>query len=505
MTPKNPPLSHHPGPDDIDRILDAMRNLPVLIAGDFMLDRFISGKVERISPESPVPVLAVQREDLMLGGAGNALANAAGLNMKPGLLGVVGADDTGDQIISLAQALGADLRGLIQLPDQNSIVKTRYLSGYQQLLRVDADTCFQAHSAIKERIRKQAEKSLPDVRALILSDYGKGFLDADICEILIALARRHNVPVIVDPKGSDFSKYAGADYITPNKPELSAASGGMPVDSDDDIVNAARKIQADCQVKTIIATRSEQGISIIPSEGDPVHIPTRDIEVYDVSGAGDTVIAVLAGSIAAGASAHEAAWLANLAGSIVVTKAGTAPIRAEELREFEPAPVHVSTIMSDWTEALETVQRWRRRSLKIGFTNGCFDILHKGHVKYLAETRRHCDRLVVGLNTDKSVNILKGAGRPYNDESSRAEVLAGLSSVDLVVLFGAHNAGEDNSAARLIEALKPDIYFKGGDYTEEQIPETPHVKKYGGRVQIMKESEGYSTSVTLDKMRGSGF
>ena len=491
-------------------VLNGMSGASVLVVGDMMLDRFVYGNVERISPESPVPVLSVARENVMLGGAGNTLSNLAHLTCQGKVLSVVGDDIEGRNIEDLAESQKIDTAGLVKVKDRPTIVKTRFLAGHQQLLRADYERKGEVSTQVEKQLLDRAEGLISGVKAVILSDYGKGLLSKNVIQAVIALAKKKGVPVLVDPKGFDYSIYRGADVVTPNKKELFEATGGMPVNTDEEVETAARFLIDKCGISAVVATRSADGMSVI-TQNDATHIRSAaDIEVFDVSGAGDTVIATVAASLAAGADLPIAAHLANIAGSIVVTKVGTAPIRIEELQaavqnsdgadlpQFErvrQAPV------LDWNEAREEVLRWKARGLSVGFTNGCFDIVHMGHVTYLNDARRKCDRLIVGLNSDSSVRILKGAERPVHEELSRSAVMAALGSVDMVVFFGAKEAGDDNTACALLNAVQPDIYFKGGDYTVDQIPEAPTVMRHGGKVDVMPVYEGHSTTSSIEKVK----
>lgn len=486
---------------DAEKCLKNMAAARILVAGDIMLDRFVYGAVERISPESPVPVLSISRENAMLGGAGNTLANLAGLGVKARALSVVGNDEEGAQIRKLAEAQGIDTAGLLIDDERPTIVKTRFLAGHQQLLRTDFERKQPLSSAKEKALLQKAEELISNVDALIISDYGKGMLSDHVICALIEQAKAKKIPVLVDPKGFDYARYKGASVITPNKKELGEATGLTRLASDEDIVIAARKLINQSGVEAVVATRSRDGMSVVQNKGEPLHLRTKDIEVFDVSGAGDTVIATVAAALAAGAALNDAAALANIAASIVVAKVGTAPIRLQELQDALDG-VTASAELCTLDVAAENVRRWKAKGLKVGFTNGCFDVLHVGHVSYLAAARRQCDRLVVGLNRDTSVKILKGEGRPVHDEASRAAVLSALSSVDMVVMFGAEKEGQDNTAIALIEKLQPDLYFKGGDYTESQIPETPAVKAAGGQVCIMPFAEGHSTTASIAKIKG---
>jgi len=505
------------------KIIENMGASSVLVVGDIMLDRFVYGAVNRISPESPVPVLSISRDNMMLGGAGNALTNLSTLGVQGKIISLVGDDEAGKTVARLINDLGFDAGGLIIDPDRPTIEKTRYLAGHQQLLRTDFERIENINSAQEAGLMTAFDVALKGVGAVIISDYGKGLLTKSVLRQMIGAARDKDIPVIVDPKGFDYSIYKGASAVTPNKKELSEATSGMAVNNDENVIAAARHLITTAGVDAVVATRSQDGMSIIESgSNDVLHLRSADIEVFDVSGAGDTVIATIAASIAAGSSLNEAAALANMAGSIVVSKVGTAPIRAAELieainsdddglmpytikqgqggeKQSSEARRRMGSICA-WDEAAEQIKRWKARGLKVGFTNGCFDILHFGHVSYLNQARDKCDRLVIGLNHDKSVKILKGETRPVHDEDARATVLAALGCVDMVTLFGATTADEPNTANALLTQLQPDIYFKGGDYSVEDIPETPAVRAYGGEVCVMDVFEGHSTTGSIEKM-----
>ena len=494
MENKNPDIS-------LIELVKAMQDTPVLVVGDIMLDRFIYGTVERISPESPVPILSIQREDIMLGGAGNALANLAGLQARGYVLSVIGDDLDGRVVSRKAAEMGINEDGLLIDRSRPTSVKTRYLAGHQQLLRSDFEKTQPLSDAMADQLLEKAQTLIPKVKAVLLSDYGKGVLRRDVIARLITLAKENSVPVIADPKGYDYTIYKGVTAVTPNRKELSEAVRGLPVASDEEIVIAAQTLIDECGIGAVIATRSKDGMSLVQKSKAPLHIRSDDIEVFDVSGAGDTVIATVSAALGAGASLEEAARLANIAGSIVVTKVGTAPIYARELIEGASERQNRQAPLLEWQAAAEQVKRWRARGLKIGFTNGCFDILHFGHVSYLNAARNNCDRLIVGLNRDASVRLLKGEGRPVHDENARAAVLGSMGAIDMVVLFGAEKTGEDNTACDVLKLLQPDIYFKGGDYTVEQIPEAPTVHAYGGEVALMPSFEGHSTTGSIKRIK----
>lgn len=483
---------------ELPPIVAGMANISILVVGDIMLDRFVYGDVERISPEGPIPVLTVRREAMMAGGAGNVLANLSGLGAHAKIVAVTGADGAAETLRNILASLGTDTSGLIGTPDRPTTIKTRFLAAHQQLLRTDDEKSGPLTREIEDKIVAAATKTLPDVQGVILSDYGKGVLSERTITAIIAAAKKTGVKILVDPKKPDYSIYRGAHIVTPNRKELSEATNNAATATDADIETAARQLMSQSGIGAVIATRSRDGMTVMDGVNAPLHLRTQAREVYDVSGAGDTVIATVAAAVAAGASLIDAARIANAAAGLVVAKVGTAPVRKDELLAALAEHDESTKICSTET-ALETVQRWRARGLKAGFTNGCFDILHAGHVKYLAAARARCDRLIVGLNADESVRRLKGAERPVNDETSRAAVLAALAAVDMVVIFG-RSAEEDDKPLKLVERLKPELYFKGGDYAAESLPETPLVRSYGGTVEIMPFHEGHSTTTTINKM-----
>ncbi|MFP4314482.1 MAG: D-glycero-beta-D-manno-heptose-7-phosphate kinase, partial [Alphaproteobacteria bacterium] len=508
--------------DTLAQLIANIEKSPVLVIGDIMLDRFVYGQVDRISPESPVPVLSITREDKMLGGAGNALGSLKGLKTDAYIISVIGADQQGDLIKREVESLGSESCYLVQDKNRPTTIKTRYLAGHQQLLRSDFENKTPISADVEKQVLDHAQSLMPKMKAVLVSDYGKGLLTPSLLAEIMQLAKAQDIRVIVDPKGNDYSIYEGAYAVTPNKKELAEATGNMPVSSDKDIVAASQSLIEKAGISCVVATRSAEGMSIIEKAkaNDPLHLRTTAKEVFDVSGAGDVVIATIAAGLASGADISHAAALANIAGGIAVSKVGTAPIRQKELLDvladeqvtkMASTPVMgvhatdriLQAPLADFDEALEQVRRWRARGLKIGFTNGCFDILHFGHVSYLNQARAHCDRLIIGLNTDLSVKALKGNDRPVHDEQSRAAVLGALGAVDMVVLFGGQNKEDDQTANALILRLEPDIYFKGGDYKKDDIPETPMVERYGGAVKILSVFEGHSTTGSIKKINAA--
>lgn len=483
--------------------LTAMSGLKIMVVGDLMLDTFVHGSVERISPEAAVPVLAITREESMLGGAGNVLANLSALNVIPVVFTVTGKDAGAEKIIAAMNALDVDANGLVQDESRPTILKTRFVARGQQLLRTDVEKTHGLSAQIETILWERIQKALVDVKAVVLSDYGKGVLTKTLVDKIMAAAKEKMIPVLVDPKGHDYTIYRGADFVTPNRKELSEASGVQNLKTDAQIIDAATKVMTECGIGCVIATRSEDGLSVVPKTGAPIHFKAQVRDVFDVSGAGDTVIATLAAALASGASVADGAAMANIAGGIAVSKSGTAPVRSDELlaailgQGFKGKQARLAPIDDAALQAAE----WKAQGLTVGLTGGCFDILHAGHVNYLNEARSRCDRLIVALNRDASVRILKGPERPVNDEQARSIVIGGLGCVDLVVLFGAEKAGEDNTPCAVIEAIRPDIFFKGGDYTVDQLPEAKIVAAYGGEVSIMKMHQGFSTTNIIEKTR----
>lgn len=506
-------------PDDLSALqpyVHGMAGKSILVVGDIMLDRFVYGDVNRISPESPIPVLTIKRETLMLGGSGNVLSNLAGLGVHAVIVGIIGQDAEGESVRRLMTERDCDTSHLLSVENRPTTVKTRFLASNQQLLRTDYEDVTPVVEGLEHQLIATIGKAIAGVQAVIISDYGKGALTKPVIAEIIRLAHKAGVPVLVDPKGRDFSIYKGADIVTPNRKELAEAVDGMPTGSDEEVIAAAEKMLERSGIKAVVATRSQDGMTIL-KDRTPIHLKTEALEVFDVSGAGDTVIATIAAGLAAGANLYEAAAIANFAAGVVVGKVGTAPIRREELLNViahgDKAMVKDgnSAVLFDrvrqapvatWDEAAEQVARWRARGLKVGFTNGCFDVLHSGHVTYLNQARSRCDRLVVGLNCDDSVQRLKGKDRPVNDEEARARVLGALGSVDLVVLFG-RMPEEKDSSLDIIKKITPDLLVKGSDYTVDKVVGSEYVVSTGGEVWLAPIEEGRSTTNTIKKMKGA--
>jgi D-beta-D-heptose 7-phosphate kinase/D-beta-D-heptose 1-phosphate adenosyltransferase len=480
----------------LDLLEDGFRRLHVLVVGDVMIDRYIVGDVERISPEAPVPVLRQAREYARPGGAANVAMNLAGLGLKATLAGFVGADAAGRELHLLLSEVGIDASGLLDcgLP---TIAKTRVVSRTQQLMRIDVESR-DSHAAVDcDALRDYATKAVAAVDAVILSDYAKGALTDALCRAVIDAARVRRIPVLVDPKARDLSKYSGATTVCPNLNELSMATG-VPSHQTEELLQAGRDLLQSLQMDFLTVTMSEKGIRVLrPSDhGDEIHSPARAREVFDVSGAGDTVIATLAAGLAGGLQVASAVELANVAAGIVVAKLGTVPIAAHEIVGELTVSGGVTSAdkVLDHERAAARVREWRESGESIVFTNGCFDLIHIGHVTLLEDCRRFGSKLVVAMNTDRSVSELKGPTRPIVGQNERTRVMAALGCVDLVVLF------DEETPLELIRTLKPDVLVKGGDYTVETVVGHEDVIASGGRVEIVPTVEGFSTTNIVKKM-----
>lgn len=479
---------------ELAEAIRSLRRASVLVVGDAMLDRYVYGSVRRISPEAPVPVLAVEREVAMPGGAGNVVRNLTALGAAVAFVSVVGDDQAGSDLTGLIGGqMGVEPWLLVQ-GGRHTTTKTRFIANGQHMLRADQEVVQAIHPRLAERMVKIAGDAVAVTAILVLSDYGKGVLDGATAKQLIDAAQAAGRQVVVDPKGRDYARYAGADLITPNRGELSEATG-MPVDTEEAVVAAMRSLRDAHGFGAVLVTRSEDGMTLL--EGDRVHhFPAEAEEVHDVSGAGDTVVSTLSAALAAGLPLPVAARLANIAAGIVVGKVGTAVVREEELAEaLTPERGALRKVLSR-AAAAEQVERWRRRGWRVGFTNGCFDLLHPGHVHLLEQARSWCDRLVIGLNSDASVKRLKGPTRPIQPEAARAAVLASLATADCVTLF------EEDTPVELIRLLKPDVLVKGADYTVDQVVGGDIVLDYGGEVRLAQLLPGNSTTATVARMKG---
>jgi D-beta-D-heptose 7-phosphate kinase / D-beta-D-heptose 1-phosphate adenosyltransferase len=468
--------------------------ISVMVIGDLMLDQYFWGKVSRISPEAPVPIVNIERKTCSLGGAGNVALNLIALGCKVELLGIIGNDADGDELRQKVQSLGIDSKGLLLDPDRPTTVKTRIISDSQQMMRLDSEVSSFISEDTERDLLKASLEIIDTVDVVILSDYAKGVLTDRFLSSFLEIANQKKIRVLVDPKRKDFSAYANASAITPNRSESQNAIS-RPLVTDLDFELAATEFKDKHNFESVLITRSEQGMTLL-SDGMIRHFRTQAKQVFDISGAGDSVISVLAAGLAAGLSWQEATELANLGAGIAVQKVGTSPVTANELiqvlEQEGVSSVNSKILVID--ELLRKIAGWRSEGKKIAFTNGCFDILHVGHVVYLDKTRSLADILVVGLNSDASVRRLKGSQRPINIETDRARVLAVLEPVDAVILF------EGDTPIDLITAIKPDILAKGADYKEEDVVGAEFVRSYGGDIQLISLVDGRSTTGTLTKI-----
>ena len=478
--------------DIVPLVESGWRRVPVLVVGDVMLDQYVWGEVDRISPEAPVPVLRATLRDEKPGGAANVAMNLAGLGACVTLVGFGGGDREQETLELLLADAGIEPL-LTAVPNTPTTTKLRILSGHQQMMRLDSEAAPVFSEADYRRLLERAFAALPGAAVVVLSDYAKGVLSEAVCQAVICEARKRGVPVLVDPKSQSFARYRGANAICPNLKELAAATGEVAANLDQ-LLSAGQALLPSLELEFIAVTLGEKGIAVL-QRTSRLHAPAVVRQVYDVSGAGDTVIAVLALAVACGLPIDTAAQAANVAAGIVVGKVGTVPIQREELLGAlaEEISLRMDEKVLHLDRLLARVTTWRSAGQRVVFTNGCFDILHIGHIRLLEKARRKGDRLIVGLNSDDSVRRLKGPLRPIVGESERAQVLAALSAVDAVVVFH-----EDNPL-RLIEAIRPDVLVKGGDYTEDSIVGASEVRAWGGRVELIPLAGGISTTRLIAK------
>ncbi len=508
--------------EKLGQLVNQFKELKVLCVGDLMLDRFVSGEVKRLSPEASVPVLHAKMVSENGGGAANTVSNLASLGAQVAVVGLVGDDANGKKLAEILSSVGADTEFVLRDDSRPTITKTRFIGPESHnLLRVDEEETHPLSPELTEVLVNNLPKVLLGCDAVILSDYGKGLLSDDVAQMVIKAAKEQGIPVLVDPKGSNPAKYRGADVMTPNRSELAALSG-------DDIglkqaqASAALRLMSENDLGHVLLTKSEDGMALFCAQDATQREMASYVgNVVNVSGAGDSLISTFTLGFClyktGKASLEDVMALAAMGAALSVEQPNTSLVHAKALQAALPrlsiAPERQKDAMleenraakiiskNQWNVAAAQIKQWQDAGLKVGFTNGCFDILHVGHVGYLAQAKARCDKLVLGLNDDASVRILKGPERPVNDEMARAGVMASLASIDMVVLFGADKAGDDNTPCALIEQIKPDIFVKGGDYTIDQLPEAKVVHSYGGEVEVLSLFEGYSTTNIIKKMR----
>lgn len=478
----------------IEQLFAGSGKIRALVIGDLMIDEYLWGKAERISPEAPVQVVDVLREDLRLGGAGNVASNLSALGVDVSVCSVIGDDDNGALLKSTFSDMGICTAGLFKDLSRKTGKKTRVMASHQQIVRIDRES--------KDNINVNSEVCLIDwlkqnagnFNVLVVSDYLKGVLTPSVLTTIIALGKAADIPVVVDPKGSDYSRYRGATILTPNRKEAEQASGLSIVD-DNSLNMAAGRLLGELDLSALLITRSEAGMSLFKPSAEPLHIPTVAREVYDVTGAGDTVLALLSLGLASNLSFADAAFLANIAAGIIVGKLGTSTItQAEILSELSRDERGSEGKIKSLDHLAAVITSEKARGKKVVFTNGCFDLLHAGHVKYLQKARALGDLLVLGLNSDASVRRLKGEKRPLISEDERAHILAALDCIDHVVIF------DEDTPLSVIETLKPFILAKGGDYTLDNVVGREVVEAEGGRVELVQFVDGKSTTNIIEKI-----
>ena len=493
-------INHSPVTDvfmnrlELESVLNRFGNLRALVVGDLMLDEYLWGKTERISPEAPVQVVDVAGEEVRLGGAGNVISNLMAMGCQVHAASILGDDADGRQLMTLLRKRGVDTEGVFLAPDRTTTRKTRILASNQQMMRIDRESNGPIALEQEKKIAAYLRRVADNFQVILVSDYLKGVLTESLLQEIISVGRQSGVPVVVDPKGADYGKYRGATLLTPNRKEALSAAG-IPPGSEESLRRSGRLLREDLNLEALVLTRSEEGMTLFFRDGREEDLPTQAREVFDVTGAGDTVLAFLGAGLGAGMPIAEAARLANLAAGIVVGKVGASTVAAEEILDLV-AHRHLDTDLK--IKSREMVARAldaeRQRGRTIVFTNGCFDLLHVGHVKYLQKARRLGDLLVLGLNSDDSIRRLKGPHRPLIGQEERAHILAALKCIDYVVIF------DEDTPLALIRALRPDILVKGGDYTPEEVVGREVVESYGGRVELIRFVDGKSTTNIINKI-----
>lgn len=484
-------------PTDIEltAIVRAFHTARVLVIGDVILDRYVSGSVHRLSPEAPIPVLRPASDYNTLGGAANVALNIATLGGQAILAGVIGNDAAGDEVERLVTSTSGLTSALVRIANRPTTAKTRFMTGSHQLLRLDEETTAPLDEAGLLAVMDAVEGALDGTDVIVLSDYAKGVLCDGVLGAILLRATKAGRLLIADPKRSDFAAYRGATILTPNEHEVRVATR-IDADHDTEADRAGRVALDATGAEAVLVTRSSKGLTLVCRDQEALHLPTRAREVADVSGAGDTLVAALAVALGAGAALPEAAMLANATAGISVGKQGTATVSRQELLDTLHLDDLVATDrkVASLEEAIKKVADWHRRGLKVGFANGCFDLIHPGHVRLLSEARGACDRLIVALNSDASVKRLKGPSRPLQNEMARATVMASMAPVDLVTVF------DEDTPLEMIQALRPDVLVKGSDYTVDQVVGAGMVQGWGGKVVLVTLREGHSTTGTIGRM-----
>jgi len=476
-------------------IINNFNNCRILVVGDIMIDEYVWGDVDRISPEAPVQVVHVKRETSTLGGAGNVVNNISALKAKISIVGIAGSGLNSDRLIKMFENIGADCNGIIRDENRSTTLKTRIIAANQHVLRIDRESRLQISDSLANKLLKYVEEKISDIDLLIISDYGKGLLTGKVLSGLISIASKNDKISIVDPKGLDFSKYVGASIITPNRKEAAIASG-IDIQDRGNLIKAGEKLIETLKLKRLLITCGKDGMMLFEYNKPTLQIQTQAKQVYDVSGAGDTVVAVMGLSLASGASYRDASYLANAAAGIVVGKLGTATISQDELKaaldidkNIVPGKFQELSRLSSLTDEM------RIRGKKIVLTNGCFDLLHAGHIEFLSASKNLADVLIVALDDDKSVQKLKGEGRPVISENERIRIMSALDCVDYVTVFSTEELD------KLLKIIRPDILTKGSNYTHDIVTGKGIVESQGGRVSLIPVTEPISSSMIIKKIK----
>lgn len=479
---------------DMLKLFERGGSLRAVVLGDLMLDEYLWGKTERISPEAPVQVVEVLREDLRLGGAGNVVSNLRALGCQVTVASVIGDDQDGAELLAAFGTKMVDCSGIFREKGRRTGRKSRVVAAHQQIVRIDRESRGGITAELEEELCSWLEQHIASHNLLLISDYLKGVLTAKVLATAIETARNCKIPVLVDPKGADFAKYRGAGCLTPNRKEAEVASG-VTINDEESLRLAANRIMEESGIENLLITRSEEGMSLFCSDGAVTHIPTLAREVFDVTGAGDTVLAMLGYGLASGLPLQNAASLANQAAGIAVGKLGTSVVTPDEIinatADAEPS---TERKIVGREQLAELMAAERAKGKKVVFTNGCFDLLHAGHVKYLQAARRLGDLLLLGLNSDASIRRLKGARRPLINQEERSHIMAALDCIDYICIF------DEDTPLELIRAVRPQILVKGGDYTPEGVVGRELVESFGGRVELIPFLDGRSTTNIIEKV-----
>jgi D-beta-D-heptose 7-phosphate kinase/D-beta-D-heptose 1-phosphate adenosyltransferase len=476
--------------ETVDHFIDSLVEVKALVIGDLILDEYLWGDAERISPEAPVPIVDVMEKELRLGGAGNVISNLLDLGCQVDMAGVIGDDENGQLLLHLLDERNVATKNLITVAGRITSRKTRVLANHQQMLRIDNESRDTLTADIETQLIETVQSQISDYSVIFVSDYLKGVLTERVTKAVVQIGRTAGIPVVVDPKGTDYRKYSGATLITPNRKEAELATGCLLRD-EKSLLEGGNSLRSDLCLDAVLLTRSAEGMSLFAAE-EVTHVPTLAREVFDVSGAGDTVLALVGAALAVGLSFADAARMANVGAGIVVGKLGTSTVNAAELAQALSREQDNSKLCD--RQLLHRSLQSVRRGKKVVFTNGCFDLLHVGHVKYLQKSRELGDILVIGLNSDRSVRQLKGPSRPLISEEERAHILAALDCVDYVTIF------DEETPLELIRLLAPDVLVKGGDYSLDGVVGREEVESHGGRVELVQFVDGKSTTNMIEKI-----